>query len=217
MNHRQVMHTSVSLLSSAAVSANFLPHSHPSPACRQLLPSCSALKAKPAVSLWFKCVISSLPSYSGGKWQQFYPKPILLSADAVPVLGCLCHPSPPPASHKDSCHSRDGDSGAWWQTCPGGSRDPARCSQVHNTPLRVFNKHQTLPLAASFHSAGSDEVSVIHALSYFDLAEGLRAGSWRAAAGVLLPGVLRGCPSNESAGLWSPKGLPEVCDKIRSP
>lgn len=116
MNHRQVMHTSVSLLSSAAVSANFLPHSHPSPACRQLLPSCSALKAKPAVSLWFKCVISSLPSYSGGKWQQFYPKPILLSADAVPVLGCLCHPSPPPASHKDSCHSRDGGSGAWWQT-----------------------------------------------------------------------------------------------------
>lgn len=57
--------------------------------------------------------------------------------------------------------------------CPGGSRDPARCSQVHNTPLRVFNKHQTLPLAASFHSAGSDEVSVIHALSYFDLTEAL--------------------------------------------
>lgn len=106
-----------------------------------------------------------IPSCPGGEWQQFYPRSLLLSAAAVPVLGSLC-PSPSVStgvlSQQERCHHHPCGSAVM----PRWQQGPTRCSQVHKH-FRVFNRHGSLPLVVSFHSAvslASGEVSVIHSL-----------------------------------------------------
>lgn len=217
MRHRQVMHTPVSTVQLSCHECK-VPPSFSLLSCLQTpLPPCSALKAKPALSLWFNSVIPSLPSCPG------------TVAAVLPQLNpagpcSSCHHTHVP---KDSCHSTSGDSPGHQHKCgsavvPWWQQGPARCSQVHSKHCRMFNQHKSLPLVVSAHSAvnvASAQVCVIHSLLCFDLTEALpesRAGvlllQW-----ALLLGVLRGCPSNKPAGLSPPKGLPEIWDKNQSP
>lgn len=164
MRHRQVMHTSVSLLQLSCHGCK-VPLSFSFLSCLQTPAPTLFCSESKACSEFVVQGCDFIPSCPGGEWQQFYPRTLLLSAAAVPVLGSLC-PSPSVStgvlSQQERCHHHPCGSAVM----PRWQQGPTRCSQVHKH-FRVFNRHGSLPLVVSFHSAvslASGEVSVIHSL-----------------------------------------------------
>lgn len=172
MRHRQLMHTSVSMLQLSCHECKFPPSfsllsclQTPAPTlfcsesktcCRFVVQVCNII----ASILPWKKVAAVLPqdpvalcSSCACAWLPLPSHPSTVFPTRIPVTAEMVT-----LGHRDKCGP--GAMPRWQQGA----------SQVHNIHLRMFSKHKSLPLVVSFHCAvnvASDEVSVIHSPSHW--------------------------------------------------